>query len=240
MNLQQLSNRDLVGRLVTAGPEDPAWFEFVSRFQQRIRRVAYRAYVSEAARHPGLDVSSPIEATDDLTQEVFVRLINDERRALAHFRGLNEHSIHSYLQTIAVNLVRDHFKALRAQRKLPAPASISEPLRTADGPMDAVTLGDRLPSFVPGPEQAAESRELRKKISEAVDRAAGRNASNRDRLIFRLYFIEGLTIQQIATIRPVGLSPSGIEKRLRRIRSELKNLLAEEGGHGPKKSSRDE
>ena len=223
-----IHNRELISRLVTAGPEDPIWLEFIARFQRSIRGMIYRAYRDERDRAVGVDIGSAPELIEDLTQEVFVRLVNGDRRALARFRGLNEYSIFTYLSTISVNLVRDHFKSLRAQRKPRRASSIQEPLRTADGPSSA-TLGDVLASPDPGPDTIAETMELRQRLHEAVDEASS-DCSGRDRLIFRLYFVEGLTIGEVAAIRTVGLSTSGVEKRVRKIRTAIKKKLEEEGG----------
>jgi DNA-directed RNA polymerase specialized sigma24 family protein len=74
----------------------------------------------------------------------------------------------------------------------------------------------------------AQSTDIRKKISAAVLLALPGAASKRDRLIFRLYFVEGLTLEEIASIRLVRLSVSGVEKRVRKIRFALKNLLGQE------------
>lgn len=230
MGISELSNRDLVNRLVKAGPEDHAWLEFITRFQPRIRRLAYRAYSAEAIRHSGVDASRPGEVIDDLTQEVFIRLIDAERRALAAFRGLSENSIYTYLHTIAVNLVRDHFKKLRAQRRPPAATSLNEPLRTADGPAENSTLGDYLPSADPNPEEIAESLELERRISSAVAESTLSSISSRDRLIFRLIFVQGLSVEDVASYRGMKLSTSGVEKRVRKIRVVVKKILAEEGG----------
>lgn len=232
MSLPQLSNRELVSRLVDAGPEDPAWQEFVSRFHGWIRRTAFRAYTMEAEHSHGLDTAVAGEVVDDLTQEVFVRLIDGERRALARFQGRNEHSIYTYLSTIATNLVRDHFKKLRAQRTPPAARSLSEPLRASDAPVDDLTLGDVLSGSSSSPEEMARSVEIRRKIAAAVGRASPGATSKRDRLIFRLYFVEGLTLEEVASIRSVGLSVSGVEKRVRRIRSALKNSFGKEEKKG--------
>jgi len=223
-----ISNRELISRLVTAGPDDPIWLEFIDRFHRNIRQMVYRAYRNERDRGVDVDMGSPPELIEDLTQEVFVRLVNGDRRALARFRGLNEYSIFTYLYTIVVNLVRDHFKSLRAQRKPRHASSIQDPLRTADGPL-AATLGDVLASPEPGPDTVAETMELRRRLHEAVDEASS-DCSGRDRLIFRLYFVEGLTIREIAAIRTVGLSSSGVEKRVRKIRTAIKKKLEEEGG----------
>ena len=230
MGISELSNRALVSRLVNAGPEDHAWLEFVKRFQPRIRRLAYRAYTAEALRYSGVDASRPGEVIDDLTQEVFIRLIDAERRALAAFRGLSENSIYTYLHTIAVNLVRDHFKKLRAQRRPPAATSLSEPLRTADGPAEDATLGDYLPSADPNPEEIAESQELQRRISAAVAESTLSSISTRDRLIFRLVFVRGMSARAVASYKGMRLSASGVEKRARKIRSLVKKILEEEGG----------
>ena len=232
MRPAKASNRELVRRLVDAGPEDSAWLEFVSRFHDWIRRVTFRAYAAEAERGRGLDAGLPGEVVEDLTQEVFVRLLDGERRALAHFQGRNENSIYTYLYTIATNLVRDHFKKLRAQRRPPAARSLSEPLRTADGPVEELTLGDVLFNSTQSPEEWAQSAEFREKISEAVGRVSPGAASKRDRLIFRLYFVEGLTLEEIASLRTVRLSVSGVEKRVVKIRTALNNLLGKEEKKG--------
>jgi RNA polymerase sigma factor (sigma-70 family) len=217
---------------VEAAPDDPAWSEFVSRFHGWIRRITFRAYTTEAERNRGLDAGLPGEVIEDLTQEVFVRLIDGGRRALAHFEGRNEHSIYTYLCTIATNLVRDHFKKLRAQRTPPAARSLNEPLRVSDAPAEDLNLGDVLSGSSLSPEEMAHSVEIRKRIASAVHQASLGPTSKRDRLIFRLYFAEGLTLEEIAAIRSVKLSISGVEKRVRKIRSALKELLGKEEKEG--------
>ena len=232
MNLERISNRNLVRRLVTAGPEDPAWHEFITRFQERIRLIAHRAFVNGAERNSGLDTVEASEFVEDLTQEVFVRLIDGDRRALSRFQGRNENSIYTYLHSIATNLVRDHFKKLRAQRSLPGSMSLSEPLRTPDGLSESLTLGDRVPGSVSNPEVVVQAAELRTRIAAAVDRASRGSTSNRNRLIFRLFFVEGLTMDEIASIRAIRLSRSGVEKVIRRIRKAVQKILSEEDKKG--------
>jgi RNA polymerase sigma factor (sigma-70 family) len=229
---EPLSNLDLVRHLVRAGPEDPAWLDFISRYHQRIRCIAHRAFLNEAQRNYGLDTGKAGDVVEDLTQDVFVRLIDGNRRALSHFHGRSESSLYMYLHAIATNLVRDHFRKFRAQRKIPAAASLSEPLRTADGALEAVTLGDCVASPSPGPDAAAEASELRARIAKAVDRVSGGSFSNRDRLVFRLFFVEGLTYDEIASLRAIGLSTAGVEKCIRRIRKALQRILADQKKKG--------
>jgi RNA polymerase sigma factor (sigma-70 family) len=228
---KRLSNRDLVELLLDAGPEDRIWEEFVARFQGRIRLVILRSFQTEAERNPGLDTGSAQEAVLDLTQEVFVKLLESDRRALTRFRGRSEHSIHTYLHTIAVNLIRDHFKKLRAQKTPKAPASLSNLVQQeleSDGP----SYDQALVSDGPGPERFVASRELRERMGATIERASPQTSTGpRDRLIFRLYFIEGLTVGEIAAIPSVSLTESGVEKCVRRIRGALREEL-QGGGQG--------
>jgi RNA polymerase sigma factor (sigma-70 family) len=212
-------------RILGAGPDHPLWEEFVHRFQGRIRLVVLRSFHAEAERHPGLDTGSVSEAVLDLCQEVFLKLLESNRRALTRFRGRSEHSIHTYLHAIAVNLVRDHFKRLRAQKTPRATASISNLIQQeleSDGP----SYDQALVSDGPGPERYLAAKELRERVGAAIDRVSPRvSTGTRDRLIFRLYFVEGLTVGEIAGIATIGLSESGIDKCLGRIREVLREEL---------------
>ena len=83
MDAKRLPNRDLLQSLAQAGPEDPRWRELVSRFRPRLRLVVLKTFQTEAARHPGLDTVPANEVVDDLAQDVFVRLLDSDRRALS-------------------------------------------------------------------------------------------------------------------------------------------------------------
>ena len=115
----------MIQTLAQAAPDDPLWKEFLSRFRSRVRLSVLRCFQTEAERSPGLDAGAPQEVVDDLTQEVFVRLLDGERRALSRFQGRTEQSAYTYMSAIAVNLVRDHFKTLRAHKTPKATASLS-------------------------------------------------------------------------------------------------------------------
>jgi RNA polymerase sigma factor (sigma-70 family) len=232
VNTATLSNRELVIRLATADQEDPAWLEFVSRFQWRIRRTIHDALLRASGRQPSLEIGDLLEVVDDLTQDVFLRLITGERRALAHFRGRNENSIYTYLDAIATNLVRDHLKMLRARARPAVVTSLDEPKNpmSSEEPAEPITLGDKLTSPDPDPSVTAQESELSRHIVEAVEETSKKNTAGRDRLIFRLYFLEGLTVPEIASIRVIKLSASGIEKRIAKFRSAAKKVLQKEGG----------
>ena len=221
MNVTRLSNRELIAHLVGAGPDDPAWLEFVSRFERRIRLTIYRRFRVEAQHNRASDVDWTGEMVRDLTQDVFLRLLDAERKPLAQFKGRNENSIYAYLGAIASNLVHDHFKTLRAQKTPPAATSLDEKLPTsnaAQGP----SVGESVASTRPGPEHSAEAHELRRQIGAVIQRLG---FPKRDRLVFRFYFLEGRTIKELASSRAVGLSRSGVEKCVRRLRVAVQEEL---------------
>lgn len=228
--IKRLSNRALIEHLVDAAGDDLHWPEFVSRFQGRLRMMVARTYQLEAARNPDLD-TGPVEATaEDLTQEVFVKLLESHRRALSRFRGRSEHSIVTYLSAIAVNLVRDHFRRLRAQKTPRASFSLASQMPPAEETEDPVPFENRLVCDGEGPEGYVARAELRERIREALkELSAAPRTSGRDRLVFRLYFVEGLTVSEIARVGAVRLSESGVEKCIRRIREILKRRLSEGG-----------
>ena len=240
MGIPRLSNRELVARVATAGPDDGSWNEFFERFHGRVRRVVYRMVEAERRRYAAADSGEVPEVVKELTQDVFVRLLDGDRRALRRFQGATENSIYTYLQAIAVNLVRDYFKRLRARKTLPKSASLQEPLsqRAPGAGRPSLLLRDALASSDPTPEQQAAASELRTRLGSVVDKVSKGATSRRDRLIFRLYFEEGLTIEEIAACSGIGLSSSGVEKCLRRLRRAIESNLSEiEGGSGGERSS---
>ena len=238
VNPKRLTHRELLSELSRAESDDPLWLEFVARFQSRIRLVVYRTFSGETQRSPGLDTGSLPDAVADLTQDVFLKLLDANRRAITEFRGQSEHSIFTYLNAIAVNVVRDHFKKLRA-RKTPRMAGTLG--GTEEGAAHPSEGAPRNPERTnepvntwsgSGPEQFVAAAELRARIQSAIDEAAATSkTSRRDRLVFRLFFLEGLTVDEIAAAPTIGLSSSGVEKCIRRIRDTVKQTISrEEGG----------
>ena len=79
----------------------------------------------------------------------------------------------------------------------------------------------------PGPERFIAAKELREQIRLAIDRVAPSTTTiPRDRSIFQLFFVERLTVDEIARKRSIRLSASGVEKRIRRMREALKEKFS--------------
>src|SRR5438477_11792828 len=98
-----LSAVDLILRCGT--DDDPAvWSEFILRFHRRIL-----LYVLRELRSFGLSIDEP-DTVSDLTQEVYLRLLTNDRRALREFRGENEYAVLSYLACIVHSVIFDQVR----------------------------------------------------------------------------------------------------------------------------------
>ena len=201
----QLGNRELVSECLK-GMAAEAWEEFVRRFQPLISGVTARVARDFGDVSPGL--------IDDLTQDVYLKLCADGFRLLRECRMPHENSIYAYLKFVAASVAHDHFKVLHAHK------------RRAD--LYAGELQEGGPEPIAGSEKwssAAEENLLLAKIEEVVEQiTVGANAE-RDRMVFWLYYRQGLTASAIAAIPTLNLTQKGIESLLSRVVTSLRKQL---------------
>lgn len=140
---------------------------------------------------------------DDLVSDVYVRLCQHDGRALRSFTPTSPNSDFAYLKVIARNVVMDRLSNLRGKASRLEDVDLS-------GIRDdsAVNLQREL---------------LLKRMEEIVNRTA----TDRDRLVFWLYYRAGLTAQQIAKFESIGLSPKGVESALSRVVRTVRDALGQ-------------
>ena len=201
----------LIRQLLAIPPSEAAWSRFVEQFGSHVRLAALRRVRAEQAKTSRLEAGPLRELVEDLTQDVFVRLVSHERAALARFIGRHELSLKSYLGAITANVVRDHFKALRRQKR---PSDRVHFHRQDSG--ELLDLDQVFFSEEPGPEERALSAELRNYIEH------GETSNAKDKMLYQLYFIQGLTMREIAEIRDLNMTERAVENGLRRIKAALK------------------
>lgn len=115
----KVSSAELV-TLCATSTDERAWTEFIRRFQ-----VVIASTVLRTARQWG--EPSPAQL-DDLVQDTYLKLCENNHRLLAGFRPRREDSIYGFLKVVAANVVHDHFKsALAAKRGAGLTEAISEP-----------------------------------------------------------------------------------------------------------------
>lgn len=213
---------DLLIRCSRYPTDEVAWHEFVCEFHPIIKSTVSKTYRSRAWE--GGDVRSHAyeDQMEDLVQKVYMKLIDDQFRALANFQGEHANSIYQYLQMISINVVRDHYREQKAKKRPKILCSIDEMMETSgDGPpLEAIVAGiDGAPvrgSNVPITLDEAEAfleRNLR-----------GRNR-DRDLMIFKLRYREDLTLEEISQLLGSRLTAISVGSILKRTADKLLPLF---------------
>jgi RNA polymerase sigma-70 factor (ECF subfamily) len=174
------------------------WQEFVSRCMPLASLVALR--VSR------MWVSDPSPATvDDIVQEVFLKLCEQERRILRDFEPRGEDSFLGLLRIVTGSVANDHFRRTHSTKRGGKVVTMSLTDEEAQSPAGGARSAARI-------EQLALYAQLDEKL-----RSAPENISERDRALFWLYYRQGYTAEEIARLSAAGLTAKGVESALRRV-----------------------
>jgi len=198
------------------------WSEFLRRFTGKIK-LYIRGTLRRSAAESSIsqDVAPISGATEnDLFQNVILRLVDNGCAALKRFSGATEAELQVYFAVISRSVVRDFLRRQRATKRpqwFEAAASDEHQLAQS-----AVRLSDCRENPV---EREILVRELEQLTFRMIDNHSG-ECSERDRLIFQLYFYEGLSIAQISNCEGIELSKTGVEKALERLKERVRCAAA--------------
>jgi DNA-directed RNA polymerase specialized sigma24 family protein len=131
---------------------------------------------------------------DDLAQDVYLKLADHQGRVLREFHARQRGSEFKFLSVLAANVVHDHFK------------------KKDHRPVHPVPL-DKLAVDPPDPGLPV--------LISKFDEVLRRKARASERHIFWLYYRWGMTAKEIADIAWFGLTTSGVESVLLRLRAIL-------------------
>ena len=196
-------------------PDEGAWEEFLRRYHATIKSFVIRTYHKKAWIDPDRKLQFPDDMIEDLVQGVYIKLVEDQNSALERFEGEHENSIFKYLGMISMNVVRDHFREVTAQKRPKVTVSLDQLLSRGDASFPAA---DTNITFA--------EDEIEQVLLKVVK---GRNRE-RDILIFKLRFYEELTLNEIAETQGLKLSPVSIGSILNRIVLKMKPILARSRG----------
>ena len=213
---------ELLKRCAARPADDAAWHEFVRRYHSTIRANVMKTFHRKAREDVDRKPQFPEDLVEDLVQAVYMRLVEDSNRALERFEGEHENSIYNYLSIISINVVRDHFRETRAQKRPKVSFSLDELIEQSG---DVAFLED--PSARPnnhywGPAATAPTME---DIEQALKRCVSGKNRERDTLIFKLRFYQGLTLDEITQVMGLDISPISVGSILNRILKRLRPLL---------------
>ena len=197
---------------------DPtAWTEFVDTFNRRIVAAVIRE-----RRLRGLATDpSAADAVSDHVQDVYLRLLANDRRALREFRGETEIAVYAYLARIVRAAVGDRTRRDSSQKR-------SAQIVPLDGGVNgegSTPLSDLLAADSgSSPDRQMRERAVPRRLRELLA-AGGVPNPERDALVFELHVLEGLSAREIAGIPALDLSLSAVEGVLRRTRERLRERL---------------
>ncbi len=176
-----------------------------AEWQEFLRRCLPLASLAVArVARMWLGTSSPA-VVDDIVQEVFLKLCEHERRILREFEPRGEDSFFGLLRIVAASVANDHFRRLYSAKR--GKNATAVPL------IEEVT---NLPAL----SNKGFAEMHRSVLLDELDRklrSAPEVIADRDRALFWLYYLQGLTAEEIAAFQPFGLTAKGVESALRRV-----------------------
>jgi RNA polymerase sigma-70 factor, ECF subfamily len=150
---------------------------------------------------------------DDIVQEVFLKLCEQERRILRDFEPRGEDSFLGLLRLVSASVANDYFRRLYSEKR--------------GGKVVTMGLVEDMATFPKA--STSESARMHKSVLMAqLDeklRSAPQVVSERDRSVFWLYYLQGLTAEEIARLSAAGLTAKGVESALRRVAKWLRTEI---------------
>jgi RNA polymerase sigma factor (sigma-70 family) len=200
-----------------------AWEEFILRFHKRIVN-----YVVRDRRSRGL-ADNETEAALDLTQEVYLRLLANDRRALRDFSGKSDASVIAYLASIANSVVTDHARKQKSLKRDAPLVSINDKLDDESN----LCFADMLPAAEDNsPDRIVNERLTIRRLRELLASTLSGPMAGRDSIIFQLHVIGGHTARDIAELPNFKMTVFSVEAVLRRTRERLRVALGSSDAPG--------
>jgi RNA polymerase sigma-70 factor (ECF subfamily) len=204
MRYSSLSLKDVVC-LCVGTLDDEAWEEFVSRVGQPVSLTIMRT--ARQWEKPSLSL------LDDLVQETYLKLW-EARCRLRDFAIQHPNAILGYIKITAANTTHDHFKHLHSQSS------------GGDKPHVSTSDGDpKAGNEVHGSEEIIAFEIFLKEIDEHLKHCLTGPDKERDRLIFWLYFRQGMSTKEIASLPTIGLTAKGVGSVIERLKHDIREQI---------------
>ena len=195
-----------LARICAYSTKAPEWEEFV-RLVTPVVAVTARRVSQLWSDESGATVS-------EIVQEVFLKLCEDERRILREFEDRGNDSFLKLIRMITASVATDHFRRTRAEKRGGRIGAV---------PLESVHIEKELSDgesirAVEWPTLMAQLDGLLRLYPDTV--------STRDRNLFWMYYMHGMTAESIARIPTIGLGAKGVESALLRLVRLLRLTIA--------------
>jgi len=194
-----------LARVCAYSAQAPEWEQFVG---------VVMPVVALAVRRVCLQWNDASAATvNEIVQEVFLKLCENDRRILRTFEDRGDNSFLKLLRVIAATAAMDYFRRTRAEKR--------------GGTVQTIPIETHQPSNELPDEKAAQAVEWPALIRQldGLLRLYPQSVNRRDRNLFWLYYRHGLTADAISRIPAIGLSAKGVESALGRMVRLLRQTI---------------
>jgi RNA polymerase sigma-70 factor (ECF subfamily) len=176
----------------------PLWEKFIRLVQPVVAAGVVRALTSVSSYRRDL--------ADDLVQATFVRLCQNDYRALRSFRSDHPNALRKYLKTIATHIVFDYLDSPhnRDHENIDEVAGYASPAEQ--------------------PHRDAERRILLNQVEKCLQ-----GEPERSRRVFWLYHRQGMKPKEIAAMPAIGLGMSGVETLVFKLTNRVRDCLRKSG-----------
>jgi RNA polymerase sigma-70 factor, ECF subfamily len=194
-----------LARICAYSGRAPEWEQFV--------RLVTPVVALAARRVSTIWGDDSSQSLNEIVQEVFVKLCENERRILREFEDRGDDSFLKMMRMISASVATDHFRRLQAEKRggreaLVAPAAAVSAESCADPQATEAILQPLLIGQL-----------------DRLLRCYPDTVSTRDRNLFWLYYRHGMTARDISRIPAMGLSPKGVESALLRLTRLLRDTI---------------
>ena len=201
---EEIPIRELLQLCLSTGAEDD-WREFVRRTQPLIASVIINTVRRWKQPAPAL--------VDDLIQNTYVKLFDNDRKALRSIKNEYENAIFGFLKVVASNVVQDHF-------------------RKPGNKVDEVEVSDAV--LPPGLDERERREFLDKKdeVERILAKFPPSETRERDLAIFWFFYEQGYTAKEISLMPHLKLTVKGVEAVILRLTRYIRERLE---GKNPEK-----
>jgi RNA polymerase sigma factor (sigma-70 family) len=205
------SNVQLVQAIAREPGNELAWREFIQRFHKDVCRTIYY-------QRKELGYATDSAHVEDLAQEVYVKLLHNDCRALRNFRSDYEHAIHKYLKKTAISVVYTDYQRDFTIKRQPPGGKVS-----LDAMMD-------LGIIPPAPVDSSGLDHIKSEIKDCLDTILRESRhATRDRLIMKFRIFEGFKPEEIISHLGFKISLKRIANIIAEILPELRQCLSQKG-----------
>jgi RNA polymerase sigma-70 factor (ECF subfamily) len=211
----EFSSTDLV-RACVGSKDECAWSELIRRFHGVIAAAVFRT-----ARQ----WCEPSRAQlDDLIQDTYLKLCDDDCRLLRSFQPRHQDSIYGFLKVVAANVVHDHFKGALAVKR-----GVVQTIAIDERGLEPVKVDLR--ANVPDSFETISQRVQLDHIDKILKQVTAGKDQERKCAIFWLRHRQGLTASEISAIPSIGLTTEGVESMLMRLASMIRSHIISSAPH---------